>query len=62
MNKSLFRFEFDKSPLHTIVYVASNTDKTYFVKQYLKLYQHDEEKHKKRIVIVCKDEKEGRNP
>ena len=39
MNKSLVRFEFEKSPLHTIVYGATGTGKTYFVRQYLKLYQ-----------------------
>ena len=36
MKRSLVRFE--KSPLHTIVYGATGTGKTYFVKQYLKLY------------------------
>ena len=38
MNKRLVKFEFDKSPLHTIVYGATGTGKTCFVKQYLKLY------------------------
>ena len=28
MNKSLVRFEFEKSPLYTIVYGATGTDKT----------------------------------
>ena len=37
-NKSLVRFEFEKSPLHTIVHGATGTGKAYFVKQYLKLY------------------------
>ena len=31
MNKSLVRFEFEKLPLHTIVYGATGTGKTYFV-------------------------------
>ena len=38
MKRSLVRFEFENSPLHTIVYCATGTGKTYFVKQYLKLY------------------------
>ena len=62
INKSLVRFDSEKSPLHTIVYGASNTGKTYFVKKYLNLYQQDEEEHKKKIIVVCKDEKEWINP
>ena len=42
MNRSLVRFEFEKSPLHTIVYDATVTGKTNFVKQYLKLYLDQE--------------------
>ena len=38
MNRSLVRFEYEKSPLHTIVYVGTGTGKTYFIRQYLKLY------------------------
>ena len=38
-NRSLVRFEFEKSPLHTILYSGTGTGKTYFVRQYLKLYQ-----------------------
>ena len=38
MNRSLVRFEYEKSPLHTIVYGGTGTGKTYFVRQYLKLY------------------------
>ena len=38
MNRSLFRFEYEKSPLHTIVYGGTGTDKTYIIRQYLKLY------------------------
>ena len=37
-NKSLVRFEGKKSPLHTIVYGGTGTGKTYFIRQYLKLY------------------------
>ena len=38
MNRSLVRFENEKSPLHTIVYGGTGTGKTYFIRQYLKLY------------------------
>ena len=38
MNWSLVRFEYEKSPLHTIVYGGTGTGKTYFIRQYLKLY------------------------
>ena len=38
MNRNLVRFEYEKSPLHTIVYGGTGTGKTYFVRQYLKLY------------------------
>ena len=38
MNRSLVRFECEKSPLHTIVYGGTGTGKTYFIRQYLKLY------------------------
>ena len=42
MNGSLVRFDFEKSPLHTIVYGATGTGKTFFIKQYSKLYQNGE--------------------
>ena len=38
MDRSLVRFEYEKSPLHTIVYGGTGTGKTYFIRQYLKLY------------------------
>ena len=38
MNKSLVRFEYEKSPLHTSVYGGTGTEKTYFIRQNLKLY------------------------
>ena len=38
MNRSLVRFEYEKSPLHTIVYGGTGTGKTYFIRQYLELY------------------------
>ena len=38
MTRSLVRFEYEKSPLHTIVYGGTGTGKTYFIRQYLKLY------------------------
>ena len=31
MNRSLVRFEYEKSPLHTIVYGGTDTSKTYFL-------------------------------
>ena len=34
----MISFEFEKPPLHTIVYGCTGTGKTYFVRQYLKLY------------------------
>ena len=44
MNRSLVRVEYEKSPLHTIVYGGTGTGKTYFIRQYLKLYsvQHQD--------------------
>ena len=42
MNKSFVRFEYEKSPLHTIVYGGTGTGKTYFIRQYLKLYLDQE--------------------
>ena len=38
MNRSLVRFEYEKSPLHTIVYGGTGTSKTYYIRPYLKLY------------------------
>ena len=38
MSRSLVRFEYEKSPLHTIVYGGTGTGKTYFIRQNLKLY------------------------
>ena len=38
MNRSLVRFEYEKSQLHTIVYGGTGTGKTYFIRQYSKLY------------------------
>ena len=37
MNRSLVRFEYEKSPLHPIVFGGTGTGKTYFIRQYLKL-------------------------
>ena len=63
MNRSLVSIEFEKSPLHTIVYGGTGTGKTYFVRQYLKLYQNQMvEEDQKRIIIVCKDERDWINP
>ena len=38
MNESLVEFEYEKSPLHTIVFDGTGTGKTCFIRQYLKLY------------------------
>ena len=38
MNRNLVRFEYENSSLHTIVYGGTATGKTYFIRQYLKLY------------------------
>ena len=38
MNRSLVTFEYEKSPLHTIVYGGTGTGKTYSIRQYIKLY------------------------
>ena len=45
MNRSLVRFEYEKSPLHTIVYGGTGTGKTYFIRQYLKLYSVQNQDH-----------------
>ena len=47
----LKEFEYEKSPLHTIVYAGTGTGETNFVKQYLELY-HEEERP---IIVVCED-------
>ena len=39
INKSLIRFEYEKSPLHTIVYGSVGRGKTCFVRHSLKVYQ-----------------------
>ena len=38
MNRGLVRFEYEKSPLQTIVYGGTGTGRSYFIRQYLKLY------------------------
>ena len=77
MNRSLDRFEYEKSPLHTIVYGGTGTDKTYFIRQYLKLYQQScfadqdqdlnrgqdqDQQQAKNIIIVCKDDRDWIDP
>ena len=76
MNKSLVRFEYEKSPLQTIVYGGTGTGKTYFIRQYLKLYlDHDQvqdqvqdlrssltDQDQRSIVIVCKDDRDWIDP
>ena len=66
MNRNLVRFEYEKSPLHTIVYGGTGTGKTYFIRQYLKLYsvqdQNQDQDQAKNIVIVCKDDRDWIDP
>ena len=74
MNRSLVKFEYEKSPLHTIVYGGTGTVKTYFIRQYLKLYSvqnQDQDQDQDRdqnqdqakiIVIVCKDDRDWIDP
>ena len=66
MNRSLVRFEHEKSPLHTIVYGGTGTIKTFFIRQYLKLYlnqDHDQNQDQpKSIVRVCTDDRDCINP
>ena len=70
MNRSLVRFEYEKSPLHTIVYGGTGTGKTYFIRRYLKLYSvqnQDQDRDQvqdqaKIIVIVCKDDRDRKDP
>ena len=76
MKRSLVRFQYEKSPLHTIVYGGTGTGKTYFIRQYLKLYsvynqdqnqnrdqnQDQNQDQAKNIVIVCKDDRNWIDP
>ena len=64
MNRSLVRFDYEKSPLHTIVYGGTGTGKTYFIRQNLKLYsvQNQDQNQAKNIVIVCKDDRDWIDP
>ena len=71
MNRSLVRFEYEKSPLHTIVNGGTGTGKTYFIRQYFKLYldprsgytdqnqnQNQDLDQAKNIITVCKDDRD----
>ena len=70
MNKGLFRFEYEKSPLHSIVYGGTDTGKIYFIIQYLKSYQDQDlnqvqdldQQQAKNIIIVCKDDRDWIDP
>ena len=77
MNRSLVRFEYEKSTLHTIVYGGTGTRKTYFIRQYLKLYQqscfadqvqdlnqdqNQNQQQAKNTIIVCKDDRDWIDP
>ena len=64
MSRSLVRFEYEKPPLHTIVYGGTGTGKTYFIRQYLKLYLGEDQNQDqaKNIIIVCKDDRDWIDP
>ena len=64
MNRSLVRFEYEKPPLHTIVYGGTGTGKTYFIRQYLKLYLDldQDQQQAKNTIIVCKDDRDWIDP
>ena len=70
MNRSLLRFEYEKSPLHNIVYGGTRTGKTYFIRQYLKLYlgqdrdqdQDQDQQQAKNKIIVSKDFRDWIDP
>ena len=75
MNRSLVRIEYEKSQLQTIVYGGTGTGKTYFIRQYLKLYfdprsgytdqnqnQNQDQDQAKNIIIVCKDDRDWIDP
>ena len=74
INRSLVRFDYEKSPLHNIVYDGTGKGKTYFVRQYLKLDLNQDldqdqdprsgytDQDQKPIIIVCKDERDWINP
>ena len=77
MDRSLVTFEYEKSALHTIVYEGTGTGKTYFIRQYLKLYldprsgytdenqnknQNQDQDQAKNITVVCKDDRDLIDP
>ena len=64
MNRSLVRFEYEKSPLHTIVYGGTGTDKTYFIRQYLKLnsvQNQDQDQDQDRDQVQDQDQDQVQN-
>ena len=77
MNRSPVRFEYEKSPFHTIVYGGTGTGKTLFIRQFLKVYQQScfadqdqdlnqyqdqDQQQAKNIIILCKDDRDWINP
>ena len=75
MKRSLVRFEYEKSPLHTNVYGGTGTGKTYFIIQNVKLYldprsgytdqnqnQNQDLDQVKIIIIKCKDDRDWIDP
>ena len=57
------RFDYEKTSLHTIVFGASVTGRTYFVRQFLKLYENYEDYMKTiKIIILCRDKRDWMDP
>ena len=68
LNRSLVRFDYEKSPLHTIVYGGTGTGKTCFIRQYLKLYSVQNQdlrsslvNHEHEIVHQNRDQNQNQN-
>ena len=62
MNRSLVRFEYEKSPLHTIVYGGTGTGKTYFIRQYLKIYSvQNQDQDQDRDQVQDQDQDQGQD-
>ena len=63
INRRLVRFEFEKSTLHTIRYLWNWYGEDFFNRQYLKLCSDQDQEHDpKRIIPVCKDERDWIDP
>ena len=61
MNRSLVRFEYEKSPLHnTIIYGGTGTGRTYFIRQYLSLYS-DQHQDKDQVQVQDRDQDQNQD-